>query len=299
MTGRADLVILGNINVDLILGPLDRWPQEGTERVVDQLTWRVGGNAGNAVVACAALGTHFAAVSTVGDDLAGQWLRAHTPAGQVHWIASSGPTSLTVAAAHPNGERTFLTHLGHLRELSWEAVRPWLPAGRVVLLAGAFLTPRLRQQYPTLLAHFAQQGTPVALDFGWPDEGFTGDVRAEVTAWLAQVHHLLINELEAQQLTGTASPDEALSQLTGRVHPQGTVVIKCGARGVIAGTRQGVIRQAAPEVDVIDSVGAGDTWNAAYLHHLLRGAALPEALCRATQVASRAISSQPREYGPG
>lgn len=299
MTGSADLVILGNINVDLILGPLDHWPQEGTERLVDQLTWRVGGNAGNAVLACAALGTRFAAVSTVGDDLAGQWLRTHTPAGPVHWIASPGPTSLTVAAAHPNGERTFLTHLGHLRELSWEAARPWLPAARLVLLAGAFLTPRLRREYPALLAHFARQGTPVALDFGWPDEGFTADVRAEVKAWLPQVHHLLINELEAQQLTGAGGPDEALALLTDGVHPQGTVVIKCGARGVIAGTRQGVTRQAAPEVDVIDSVGAGDTWNAAYLHHLLRGAALPEALCQAVQVASRAISTQPREYGPG
>ncbi|WP_246580372.1 hypothetical protein [Deinococcus aestuarii] len=47
-----ELVVLGNVNVDLILGPLGAWPSEGTERGV----WRVGGNAGNAAVALAALG---------------------------------------------------------------------------------------------------------------------------------------------------------------------------------------------------------------------------------------------------
>ena len=55
----VDLLILGNVNVDLILGPLDEWPQEGTERLVNQMQWRVGGNAGNAALACAALAAWY------------------------------------------------------------------------------------------------------------------------------------------------------------------------------------------------------------------------------------------------
>lgn len=74
-----DLTLLGNVNVDLILGPLDGWPARGTEALVADLQWRVGGNAGNAAAACAALGTDCAVISTVGDDLAGAWLREQLP----------------------------------------------------------------------------------------------------------------------------------------------------------------------------------------------------------------------------
>lgn len=298
---ELDLLILGNINVDLILGPLSDWPQEGTERLVEGLEWRVGGNAGNAALACAALGTSFKAISTVGEDLAGQWLRSQfegSPfrAAQVQWLDTTEPTSITVAAAHPNGERTFLTHLGHLKTLSWATLQPHAPHSQIALLAGAFLTPTLRDEYPQILAYLQGQGTQVALDFGWPDEGFIPAIRQEVGGWLPQVQHLLINDLEAQHLTGLNRSEEALTALAAQLHPQGTVVIKRGAGGVLAQRGGQRYIQAAPAVTVLDSVGAGDTWNAAYLHALLRGDPLKDALHYAVQVASTAISTSPRQY---
>ncbi|MFT2720283.1 carbohydrate kinase family protein [Deinococcus sp. A31D244] len=293
---HPDLVILGNVNVDLIMGPLAQWPAEGEEVLVPELRWRVGGNAGNAALACHALGTDALTITSVGDDLAGTWLRTQLTGHAVHWLGSATPTSVTAAFSHPGSDRSFVTYLGHLQHLSWPDLAPHLPPARAALLAGAFLTPRLRQDYPALLARLNTQGTAAALDFGWPDGGFTPDIRAEILGWLPGVQHLLINELEAAHLTGAATPQAAAQHLAAHLHPHGTVVIKCGARGVVAHHAGREYATPAPTVQVIDSVGAGDTWNAVYLHGVLRGATLDEALQDAVQVASRAISTEPRQF---
>lgn len=293
---KHELLILGNINVDLIMGPLQHWPQEGTETLLPHLEWRVGGNAGNAIVAAEALGTDWMSRSLVGKDLAGDWLRQQLP--NVDWLHSSTQTSLSVAVTHPNGERSFLSHLGHLESMRWQDLETALPDARMALLAGAFLTPGLRAQYPAILKQFAASQTTVAADFGWPDEGFTEAVQQEVSGWLPHLQHLLINELEAQHLSGQDSTPAALHTLAGLLHPEGTVVIKCGALGVMAQQQSKQYTQAAPQVSVLDSVGAGDTWNAAYLHALLHGEPLEAALSYAVQVASTAISTSPRQFRP-
>lgn len=295
-----ELTLLGNVNVDLILGPLDGWPARGTEALVADLQWRVGGNAGNAAAACAALGTDCAVISTVGDDLAGAWLREQLPPSQVTWLPHAGPTSVTVAVSHSDGERTFLTQLGHLATLEWAQLRPHVPPSRRVLLAGAFLTPALRRQYPEMLTHFEQTGTQVALDMGWPDGGYTPELRREVLGWLPQAHHLLINDLEAQALTGESDLQRAAGCLTAHLHPEGTLVIKCGAEGTVLYHAGQVSTHAAPAVRVSDTVGAGDIWNAAYLHALSRGSDVETAAGFAVQVASLAVSTHPRRYlAPG
>ena len=58
-----------------------------------------------------------------------------------------------------------------------------------------------------------------------------------------------------------------------------------------------VARAAAPRVAVVDTIGAGDVFNAAFLAALAEGAPLTGCLAAGTQVASRAISTSPRNYG--
>ncbi|GGL11065.1 carbohydrate kinase family protein [Deinococcus radiotolerans] len=294
--GAADLLILGNVNVDLILGPLQQWPAEGQEVLVPTLQWRVGGNAGNAALACHALGLDARTVTPVGQDLAGQWLRAQLPAPAVVWLDCAAPTSVTAAFSHPGSERSFITYLGHLEHVTWRDLRPHLPRVRAALLAGAFLTPQLRAAYPELLRHLNAHHVPVALDFGWPDTGFTAAVQAEVLSWLPGVQHLLINELEATSLTGEPDVTAAAAALAAQMPPSAVVAIKRGADGVLAFHRGQLSVVHAPRVEVVDSVGAGDTWNAAYLQAVLRGQPLQAALQHAVAVASHAISTRPRHF---
>lgn len=294
----SGLVVLGNVNVDLILGPLRSWPEPGTETLLPQAVWRVGGNAGNAAVTLGALGTDACIISTVGQDLPGRWLQENLRGLPVTWVSVPDQTSITLAFTHPDGERSFVTHLGHLNSLCWDDLMPHLPASRLVLLAGAFLTPRLRQNYPSILEDLTRRGVQVALDMGWPDGGFTPAVRLEVAGWLPLVHHLLVNEVEASGLTCERDPEIAALRLAGQLAPGGTAVVKLGRQGALAVQHGAVVRAQAPEVQVVDTVGAGDTFNAAYLHALMQGRSLPSSVTYGVQVASHAVSSEVRHVLP-
>ncbi|WP_295813724.1 carbohydrate kinase family protein [uncultured Deinococcus sp.] len=294
----TQIVVIGNVNLDILLGPLDTWPQRGTEVTVPHMQWRAGGNAGNAALAFQGLGTAARVISGIGTDLPGQWLRTQFPDLDMQWLPVPGPTSVSVALTHPDGERTFLTHLGHLATQAWPACRAALPErpARYALVAGTFLMPALRADHPTVLADLRGAGTQVALDPAWPEGGFTPAVRAEMSGWLRHVDHLLINDLEAGHLTGQTRSEDAARALEEALPDGATVVVKCGARGVVARRLGTEYLHGAPAVTVLDTVGAGDTWNAAYLHALSSGADLPAALAFAAHTTAVALSTVPRRY---
>jgi len=69
MGGRPQrLVIIGDVGVDLIMGPIGEWPRVGTEVLMDKSDVRPGGAAGNAVLGARYLGERATLVSAVGND---------------------------------------------------------------------------------------------------------------------------------------------------------------------------------------------------------------------------------------
>jgi sugar/nucleoside kinase (ribokinase family) len=57
-----------------------------------------------------------------------------------------------------------------------------------------------------------------------------------------------------------------------------TVVVKLGAEGALACTRDEIIKSASPRVDVVDTVGAGDSFDAGFLYGYLNGWRMEESL---------------------
>eukprot|EP01035_Chromulina_nebulosa_P051635 gene51635-70317_t len=148
------LAVIGNVNVDLILGPAAPWPKAGTEIIVDHDELRVGGQAGNSALAWQALGAAYAIAANVGNDPFGRWLaEAFGEQGRALPV-SREKTTLSVGITHPDGERTFFTTRGHLPRLSLGDVLAVLDGDRLsggyCLLTGAFLTDGLTWDYPAL-----------------------------------------------------------------------------------------------------------------------------------------------------
>lgn len=293
------LIVAGNANVDLLLGPVAPWPRPGTETLVDQIAWRVGGALGNTALALAGMGVPAHLVWDVGDDPMGAWLRtalaaAGDPPGTVR-----APTSVTVALTHPDGERTFVSHLGHLAVSTPDALAAAIDAGRpgdLLLVGGLFLLPRWRPEAATLLERARVRGLRTALDTGWPDEGWTTSVRAEVRAALAHVDLFLPNQEEGRGLLDAPNlePDAVLSGLAPLV--AGTTVLKLGPLGAAYRSGGRTVVAPAPVLDVADTVGAGDTFNAALLAGLRAGAPLPEAVAIGVEAASYVVATTPRRY---
>lgn len=292
------LAVVGNVNVDMILGPAEPWPVPGSEIIVPHDELRVGGSAANSALAWAAQGVAFQFVANTGDDLYGRWMREQLAPHSAAWPVAAGASTVSVGITHPDGERTFFTTRGHLAALSWAEVREGLDwarlAGGWLLLCGSFLTTALAHSYDALFADARAHGVRVALDTGWPPEGWQEATRRGALGWARAADCLLVNEAEAAAFLGTE--DAGAEALARMLAPGGIAVVKRGPLGAEAVGPEGGASCAAPVVEVVDSIGAGDVFNAAFLHALALGLSLDEAVGRGVRSASHAISTHPRRY---
>ena len=292
------LIIVGDVGVDLVLGPISEWPRVGTEALVERSELRAGGSAGNAALAVSYLGGHAQLLSVVGNDDPGAWLRGQLQPLGATLAVCDAPTTLSVGLIHSCGERTFFTTRGHLEAFSYDILRPLIPpapdAGSIALLSGVFLTPALHPAYPLLIRELRSLGYDVALDTNWPPQGWSAALREEVATWVAATDHVLLNELEVRSLADTTDLTAAIERLAPMLKPGATLAVKTGARGAI-GAEDGQRRECtAPQASMFDTVGAGDSFNAGYLLARLDGAGLAESLAAGCRAASAIIARFPR-----
>ncbi|MBP1886788.1 carbohydrate kinase family protein [Sinorhizobium mexicanum] len=296
------LAVIGNVNIDLILGPAEPWPKAGTEIIVDHDELRVGGCAGNSALAWDSLGVDYAIAANVGNDQFGIWLKDAFGGRAREWPVEAVGTTLSVGITHPDGERTFFTTRGHLPLFSFDEVRTMLDGERLrggcALLAGSFLTDALTHAYDAFFDWADAHDIAVALDTGWPLEGWTEANKRKTLDWLKRCHCALFNEVETTTLTGETDPGEAARHLKARMPSEAIVVVKRGPHGALALDQTGAqFSVPAPRVNVVDTIGAGDVFNAGFLAALTADLPLEQCLGVGVTVASEAISTLPRSYG--
>jgi sugar/nucleoside kinase (ribokinase family) len=132
-------------------------------------------------------------------------------------------------------------------------------------MSSLFLQRQLLPHVPDLFRRMKASGLTTSLDTNDdPDDRWEG-----IEEILPHVDILLPNEREAKKIARADDLETALSQLAQKVP---TVVVKMGASGAVA-VRDGQ-RFSAPAVPVtvVDPVGAGDSFDAGFLHQFLRGA---------------------------
>jgi sugar/nucleoside kinase (ribokinase family) len=294
------LAIIGNVNVDIIVGDCPPTLMPGTESLVAQGDVRPAGAAGNTALAWQALGVPFQLAANAGEDMFGDWLRAifHEHSGR--WMRESCATTFSVGISHPDSERTFLTAPGHVTQLNLEQVRHVLdmPAlrGGIALIVGCFLTDELTPAYPALFDLLSSNDVEVAIDTGWPVQGWTSDIRTICRGWFTHCHHLLLNESEWLSLFDVEDLERALEMAASLAPPGAALVAKRGPRGAL-GLRNGrSLQVSAPVVTPIDTIGAGDVFNAGYLAGIAAELDFEAAIAEGTRIASLAVSTYPRRY---
>jgi sugar/nucleoside kinase (ribokinase family) len=292
------LIVIGDVGVDLVLGPISEWPRIGTETLIERSELRAGGSAANAALAVSYLGGHSQLLSVVGNDEPGAWLRGQLQPLGATLAVCDVPTTLSVGLIHSCGERNFFTTRGHLEAFSYEILRPLIPpapdASSIALLSGVFLTPALRSAYPLLIHELHSLGYRVALDTNWPPQGWSAALREEVATWVEASDHVLLNELEVRSLADTTDLAAAIERLAPMLKRGATLAVKTGARGAIGAEDGQRCECAAPQASMFDTVGAGDSFNAGYLLARLDGAGLAESLAAGCRGASAIIARFPR-----
>jgi sugar/nucleoside kinase (ribokinase family) len=296
------LAVIGNVNVDLIMGPVTPWPTPGTENLVAHDEMRAGGAAGNVALAWQALGVRFQSAASVGNDQFGRFLQDAFAGIGGRWPVTDTPTTVSLGLTHPDGERTFFCTTGHLPQMTVDEALSCIDAeqlrGGLMLLCGSFVMPGLADGYDALFSWAAERAVDIALDTGWPPAGWDEETIARTKRWLAHCRHLLLNEVEAAALAGVDHPETAARTLAaGMAGGESVAVVKRGPDGALACSSRGeVVAIPAMEIVLVDSIGAGDVFNAGYLVAVASGRGLADALRYGVEIASAAISTSPRAY---
>ena len=297
MSGAQSAVtVVGNTNLDIMVSGASVLPEPGTEAIVPGISIRLGGSAGNLAVRCAGLGQATTLVSKVGDDASTRLLEQELalPGLESVLVLDDGlPSGITVAVEAPGRDRAFLSSLGAMAELTPQDVPPAALEAEAVVLAGYFLLPKLRAGgAQELFAAAHAQGALTVLDTGWPAEGWTESVRAEVHTVLASVDLFLPNSDELAGLTSSPSPRTAALSLASDTATM--VVTKLGAGGAGVALPDGTwIHEPAQQVIPVDSTGAGDGFNAAFLACLARGDSPAQSLTAAVRYATELVATHP------
>jgi sugar/nucleoside kinase (ribokinase family) len=139
-------------------------------------------------------------------------------------------------------------------------------------MSSFFLHRALSAHVPEVFKRMKRAGLTTSLDTNDdPDERWEG----ALDATLPYVDVLLPNEREAMKMAHTDDLEAALARLAERVK---TVVVKLGSRGAMAIQEGQRFIAPAVKVQVVDLVGAGDSFDAGFLHQFLRGADLQKCL---------------------
>ena len=173
-------------------------------------------------------------------------------------------TGLSVILNRVN-DRAILTHLGAINALHGEQVTDELLAQtRHLHVASYFLQSSLQPGLPDLFQRAQALGLTTSLDTNWDPEGkWLG-----VDELLKHTTVFLPNEAEALSLTGATTVEEA----AGRLVTQASIVaVKMGVDGGLAFDGESLDRAPVIPVDVVDTVGAGDTFDAGFIYGFLQG----------------------------
>jgi sugar/nucleoside kinase (ribokinase family) len=278
---RFDVTIAGELNLDLILYGLPEQLAPERELLADRMMLTLGSSSAIVAHNLAALGSRVGFQSRIGDDPLGQIAIERLQQGGVDTslvrrVPGATTSGITVILHHQHW-RNILTYAGTIAETSWQDLDlDYLADSRHFHFSSYYLQRGLRPRIGELFQLLKSKGLTISLDTNDdPDDKWDGlyDV-------LPHVDIFLPNQREACKAASTDDLEAAVRKLSGLVP---LVVVKLGPKGAMA--QRGTERIVVPSQPVVpvDTVGAGDSFDAGFLHQFVRGADLPTCLASGNQ----------------
>ncbi len=273
---RFDISVLGELNCDLILYGLPPLLEPEREHLATDFAMTLGSSSAIFAHNISLLGSRVGFTSCVGSDPLGKFCveRLSESGVDVSGVKCLANKTTGVTVILPVAkQRQILSYLGTTVDLqSAHLDMDYLRSAAHFHLSSFFLLRGLRPSLPGIFLQMKQSGLTTSLDTNDDPENLWA---ADVKDVLKSVDVFLPNKQEACRLAGVRDVENALESLSRLVS---IVVIKCGAQGAVA--KHGSNRFSVPALPVepIDTVGAGDSFNAGFLHKFIRGSAVQDCL---------------------
>ena len=262
----SKVLFIGDINVDVIMSGLASFPQPDKEITCESFEVVMGSSAVIAAVAYASLGGITAISGLAGEDDYGEFmLKGLRDAGIDTFLVQRTKrfgTGVTINLIQGR-TRTQVTYPGTIAAFDGTGLdRSALRDVAHVHFAGPYLQTGFRPRITGILKTAMDLGVSTSLDPQW-DETESWELMDE---WLPMLSYLFVNEDEAISITGTDCATQACGLLAARTE---CPVVKTGRQGAMVVDDGRVTSRSPVDVDVIDTTGAGDNFDAGFLFAVL------------------------------
>jgi sugar/nucleoside kinase (ribokinase family) len=281
---RFDISVVGELNADLILYGLPPALEPEREHLAADFAITLGSSSAIFAHNISLLGSRVGFTSCIGGDPLGKFCvdRLQDSGVDVSGVKALPDKTTGVTVILPLGkQRQILTYLGTTLDLQFAHLDlSHLRSASHFHLSSFFLLRALRPRIPDLFSQMKKAGLTTSLDTNDDPEDLWAD---DVRSVLKNVDIFLPNEREACRLTGAENVREALDALS-RLVP--IVVIKRGPEGAMARRGKDQFLSTPLSVRPVDTVGAGDSFNAGFLHKFMLRANLQDCLAYGNVVAA-------------
>ncbi|WP_186445934.1 carbohydrate kinase family protein [Paenibacillus cremeus] len=265
---KADVLAIGELNVDLIISGLTSMPELDREIIAKQASLALGSS--TAICACGISKLDFktAFIGKVGNDEYGKFVVDTLAAYKIDTsniiVDSSVETGMTISLGY-NNDRALITVLGSIdklqgRDINFYAIKHL----RHIHVGSFFLQSSLRKDLADIFRLAQENGISTSLDPGWDHSG-TWDYGLKDVLRYTSI--FLPNEQEALHISGCNSVEKAAEALSEFAE---TVAIKRGKDGcTVCSSSKLYTHESFLVENVVDTTGAGDSFNAGFIYGYL------------------------------
>lgn len=268
---KHDVSVIGLYILDVLGRPVTKIPERGNLEFIEEIRLTVAGTAGGTVVDTAKLGLKSLAVGAVGDDEKADWvlmtLEKHGVDLSTMQRLADVPTSATILNLRPNGDRPAL----HVRGASdhfdvSEEMYDQVFDAPIVHLGGTGLLKKLDGEPSKRLLREAKRcGRTVTFDLIATDKHTISIVKP----LLPHIDYFMPSIEEARDLSGEESAEDCANAMMDAGAT--ACVFTLGPDGAFYADKSGTRKQSpAYDIDIVDTTGCGDAFDAGFitaLHH--------------------------------
>lgn len=275
MEKEFDVIVVGELNVDLILNGIGTFPEIGKEVLAKDMVLTLGSSSALFASNISSLGARVAFIGKIGKDKFGEVVIESFRENKVDVsLIVEEPNAGTGATIILNvqEDRAMTTYPGAMDLLTIDDISiADLQKAKHLHFSSYYLQPGIRKEIGKLFRTAQELGLTTSFDMQWdPDERW--DLPLEEI--LPFVNIFLPNEQELMHLTGINDLEKAIDSI--KKHTD-ILAIKRGNQGSMVCHKEEITQQAAfLNPSVVDAIGAGDSFNAGFVYKYLMGSSIAE-----------------------
>ena len=271
-----DVSVVGELNLDIIFYGLPEKLELEREHLAKDLSITLGSSSAIFAHNLSSLGNKVGFNACIGSDPLGEICLKRLAEGRVdtsHVRKLTGKTTGLTTIFPQRKERYIVTYPGTMYDLSITDLDfSYLLQAKHLHVSSYFLHKKLRPSMVDLFRKAKEAGLTTSLDTNDdPENRWSSDIQLV----FKYVDILLPNENEACKLSGASESRQAAEILLKKVP---MVVVKRGPQGAFVRRGAEKIEGFPPPVTAVDMVGAGDSFDAGFVHQFIRGASIADCL---------------------